>query len=74
MSCLHLRVLPRPTAGTVLGQHVAEGLLLMLHLLMPEPWKARLVAVDKFHQLLLWLDVQLDVSKRLHLPIPLHAF
>lgn len=71
--CLHLRVLPRPTAGTVLGQHVAEGLLLMLHLLMPEPWKARLVAVEKSHQLLLWLDVQLDVSKQLHLPIPLHA-
>jgi len=66
--CLHLRVLPRPTAGTVLREHAAEGLLLMLPLLVPEPWKARLDAADMLHQLLLWLDVQLDVSKQLPLP------
>lgn len=74
MSCLHLRVLPRPTAGTVLGQHAAEGLLLILSLLVPEPWKARLVAADVFHRLLLRSDVQLDASKQLQLPIPLHIF
>lgn len=40
----------------------------MLSLLVPEPWKAGLVAEDMFHQLL-WLDV----SKQLKIPISPHT-
>lgn len=46
----------------------------MLPLIVPEPYKARLVAADRFHQLLLWLDVQLEVFKNLQLPVPLYTF
>lgn len=49
--CLHQRALPRPTASTVLGQHAAGGLLLILSLSLLEPWEDRLVASDKFYQL-----------------------
>lgn len=68
-----------PKANCRHSPGTAHGcLLLILPLLVPEPWKARLVAADVFHQLLLWLDVrldvQLDVSKQLQLRIPLHTF